>query len=463
MNLCIVKHRKMMQIHWRTFGLYGIVVILLLMACQKSTVEPQKEEDSKTLYLSPTYVQLNEQGEAKKITVFSPQQWELELSDDWIMATPQKGGDWASVEISAKANEGFEAREGKIRFKSGKQVVELVVTQRAHMFASVDKHVHEFMEMYQIPSASLAITYKERLVYLKAYGIADKQRNEPATDKSVYRTASISKVITLTAALKLVEEGLLRTNEKVFGPNSVLGYDLSSTFADPRVLDMTVEHLMQHTAGWKEAPGNANADIPVYIRQVLSQVPLGYAPGTTHYYSNFGYLLLGKVIEKRADMDYETYVKTKLLAPIGIHDMHIGGNTPADRKPNEVTYYQEGIRVEYVNVWQSFSNGGWVASAKSLAKFLVHIDRNPDKYADLLPPGLMLPYLIGWGSWTHDGGCPGTATRASHLNDDINFALLFNAGVPFEHLKMGEILLKQQEWPATLDLFDAHFPQTSTP
>src|SRR5690606_5188289 len=127
--------------------------------------------------------------------------------------------------------------------------------------------------------------------------------------------------------------------------------------------------------------------------------------------------------------------------------------TPADRKENEVYYFQDSKRVEYVNVWQSEACGGWIASAESLARFLVHVDRINHRYSDILPQELVAPYLLGWGSWAHDGGCPGTAARASRLNDDINYVLLFNAGVPFDRLTTHEVLVKQAEWP-DWDLFE---------
>src|SRR5690606_6837960 len=104
----------------------------------------------------------------------------------------------------------------------------------------------------------------------------------------------------------------------------ILGFDFTETYADPRVQDITVHQLLRHEGGWTEVFGDWGADIPIYVNQVLTRTTLGYAPGTSYYYSNFGYLILGKIIEKISGETYADYVKSKILAPMGITDMHIG-------------------------------------------------------------------------------------------------------------------------------------------
>ena len=67
--------------------------------------------------------------------------------------------------------------------------------------------------------------------------------------------------------------------------------------------------------------------------------PLDFAPGERYAYSNYGYCLPGRVIEKRSGQPYEKYVKTNVLAPIGVAAMRIGATHLSDRRPNEVRYY----------------------------------------------------------------------------------------------------------------------------
>lgn len=413
--------------------------------CNSQTT-PEVEE-MQSLRLNPPYLELPNNGEGESVTVFSSQPWELMAKDDWIKASRNTGENLETVIISATVNESLSDREGRATFKSGNREIHLYVTQKAPVFSTIERNVRDFMALHNIPSASIAITYKEKLVYSNAFGMADVEQQVPATTSSVYRIASISKVITLATILKMVDEGKLTVDQKVFGPNGILGFDFTETYADPRVYDITVHQLLRHEGGWTEVFGDWGADIPIYVNQVLTRSPLGYTPGTSYYYSNFGYLILGKIIEKISGERYEDYVKSKILAPMGITDMHIGRNRPAERKDNEVFYYQDGKRVEYTPVWQYEAGGGWVASAESLMKFLVRVDRNHHHYPDIIPVELMAPYLLGWGVWYHDGGLVGTCTRAGRLNDDINFAILFNTSVPFDRLTIGEVILNQSEWP----------------
>ena len=102
------------------------------------------------------------------------------------------------------------------------------------------------------------------------------------------------------------------------------------------------------------------------------------------------YVFLGEVIKRKSGMEYEDYVKYKILAPMGIYDMHIGHSLEQDKFENEVTYYEQkgSMQVrsydgENVRVPKSYGGnyiellgpaGGWVASAAELAKFITHID-----------------------------------------------------------------------------------------
>lgn len=114
--------------------------------------------------------------------------------------------------------------------------------------AIVDNAVTAFMEKYHVPGLSLAITKDEKLVYVKAYGKADKESNEDVTTESLFRIASISKSITGIAFMKLVEEGRLSLDDKVFGTGALLGTQYGQ-HAYPANLTNIIRHLLNHTAG----------------------------------------------------------------------------------------------------------------------------------------------------------------------------------------------------------------------
>jgi CubicO group peptidase (beta-lactamase class C family) len=72
--------------------------------------------------------------------------------------------------------------------------------------------------------------------------------------------------------------------------------------------------------------------------------PLDFDPGSRHAYSNFGYCLLGRVIERVSGNAYDSYVQQDVLGPLGIHRMRLGKTTPSERAADEVAYYGEGER-----------------------------------------------------------------------------------------------------------------------
>ena len=75
------------------------------------------------------------------------------------------------------------------------------------------------------------------------------------------------------------------------------------------------------------------------ITWTLKHMPLAVPPGTSFAYSNFGYCILGRVIEKLAGQTYEQFIKENILKRCEIVDMQIAGNTLTDRAINEVKYY----------------------------------------------------------------------------------------------------------------------------
>src|SRR5207247_957030 len=116
---------------------------------------------------------------------------------------------------------------------------------------------------------------------------------------------------------------------------------------------------LQHTGGWDGAKSfdpmfrplliarSVGVEPPAgpeaVIRYMLGQ-PLDFDPGQRYAYSNFGYCLLGRVIEKASGRGYEDYVRQEVLAPLGIQSMRLGKTLPEGRLPGEVTYYDQKKR-----------------------------------------------------------------------------------------------------------------------
>ena len=199
----------------------------------------------------------------------------------------------------------------------------------------------------------MAIAKDGKLVMARGYGLADIDQEEPVQADTLFRIASISKPITAVAILQLVERGDLALDDQVF---SILDeFEAPSGAAmDPRLEQITVRHLLQHSGGWDPEKSYDAMAIPWRIEQelgVLTPVscrdvitfmlgqPLDLDPGTEYAYSNFGYCLLGRIIEEKTGLSYEDYVKQQVLEPMGITRMRIGGTLPEQRAEGEVIYY----------------------------------------------------------------------------------------------------------------------------
>jgi len=370
--------------------------------------------------------------------------------------------------------------------------------------ASVDSIITDFLTRKKIMGASVAITRDSKLIYAKGFGWADEEKGIRVEPKHVFRIASVSKLITAVTVMKLIEEGRIGINDQVFGRNGILNDSIYLNYKDKRIEKITVLNLLNHTPGWnnrKEDPlfesmsiarkmnVKAPADIETIIRYYLQQ-DLSYDPGTKYCYSNFGYAVLGKVIEKVTGMDYEDYVQFAILHPLGIYDMHIGKSSPEARSRNEVSYYVLGKDSRCYSVdgkgelgSQNYGGnniellgaaGGWVASAPELIKFIVAVDGFPEKpdilsdeSIDLMTKaGRRTKKLIGWrgadgyGTWWRTGTLTGTSALIIRSRNGINWVVLMNTSTKRKsgiHNEMSKTMFNAvksvKQWPE-YDLFN---------
>ncbi|MGN8037891.1 serine hydrolase domain-containing protein [Chitinophaga sp. 22321] len=355
-------------------------------------------------------------------------------------------------------------------------------TAAAQTLPPVDSAVHAFMTQYHVPGMSIAVTHHGKLVYARGYGYADTLQQTPVTVNSLFRIASVSKPITATAILKLVEAKKLSLDDTVFGKNGVLGTTYGQPPYPENLRKITIRQLLQHTAGgWTNNGTDPMFSHPqmtasALISWTITHQPLENTPGAVYAYSNFGYCVLGRVIEKVSGMSYEAYVKKAVLQPCNITNMQIGGNTLAQRKSNEVIYYgQHGEQPYIYNISRMDAHGGWIASAKDLANLLIHVDGFPAP-ADILTnvsvtamttgstanPG----YALGWAvnpyhNWWHSGSLPGTASEIIRSHHGFTWVMLCNTRTDNSFFNDLDGLLwkavndPKTPWPNT-DLLTAH-------
>lgn len=370
-----------------------------------------------------------------------------------------------------------------------------------------------------VPGGALAVVKDRRLVFAKGYGWADREKQIPATPTSLFRIASISKPITAVGVLKLVEEGRLSLEAKAFDIVRAEPLLKDGAKMDPRLARITVRQLLDHTAGWDrnksfdpmfratriaEATGTATLAKPAAVIRYMLGKPLDFDPGQRYAYSNFGYCVLGRIIEVISGQPYEKFMQRHVLAPAGIRRMRIGATLDGRQSKNEVRYYTKdekltdnifpdgprrvtwpygGFHLEAMD-----AHGGWIASALDLARFAAALD--DPKASPLLKPEtihtMYTPpeppawrddagkladafYAGGWmvrphaasgrANYWHSGSLPGTATLLVRRWDGLSWAVLFNQRSEDAKLPDGAIdpamhraAAAVKEWPAH-DLF----------
>jgi len=366
----------------------------------------------------------------------------------------------------------------------------------------IAKEANDFLQQWNLAGMTMSIVKDGKLVFAHGYGYSDVEAKMPVNPGNLFRIASVSKLITATAIMKLVEKKKISLDSKVFGPNAILKDPVFKSVVDKRIYKITVRHLLAHAGGWSLAYGdpafnslvvlektgeNGAATMDSYYRFVASR-RLHFDPGTRSSYSNMGYMFLGKVIEAASGKKYEDFVIDDVLKPQGILDMHIGRSYLADRRPNEVKYYEAedspmipsfdgsgrmvpkpygGNPIELLS-----SAGGWISSSVELAKLMTLIDgfrSVPDMISNNLISQMVVNKdfkgPLGWkvvkdnGDWIRTGSMAGTSAIMKRQSNGFCWVIIINSSswkgprLPaYVNYMMGKIEKKITSWPKN-DLF----------
>jgi CubicO group peptidase (beta-lactamase class C family) len=312
--------------------------------------------------------------------------------------------------------------------------------------AALRDNAEAFRKAHSLPGLSVAIAQDGELVYEQGFGMADEAAREPITPRSLFRIASVSKPITSVTIFDLIEKGSLKLDDLVFGPQGILGEAYGGPPYKKYVGEIRLHHLLTHTGGGWTNDGtdpmfqHSRMNHQQLITWAIANVPLTHPPGEHFAYSNFGYCVLGRVIEKVSRRPYEAHVREAILSRCGVTDMRIGGNTLAERVPGEVVYYDPSESPYSMNVRRMDSHGGWLATASDLVRFATHVDGFPS-VPDILKEDSIREmttattasagYAKGWAvnpshNWWHTGSLPGTATVMVRTNSRFCWAALTN-------------------------------------
>jgi CubicO group peptidase (beta-lactamase class C family) len=318
-----------------------------------------------------------------------------------------------------------------------------------------------YLVTHQFEAGTIALMYNSLLVFREGYGWRDTNFTQVIHPDNLFRLASVSKMLTASAITKLMDQGVISNGTLIY---SYLGIPpWGGTLGDSRITNITVFELLNHSGGWDrdtspvgdppfdtiEISEQMGLNYPAAPTNVISWMfskPLDFAPGTDTNYSNFGYQILGRVIEKASGMPYIDYIQNVLLNPailnnpIGFTNIIQSRSRPVDLAPWEIWYadlptlyqsavdYPTNLQVRWANgggYYESFDSfGGLSASAIGLCNYLLNYWEGGDQRY----PG----EYYGW-DYIFYGSLPATTTvlhqdisQSPTSTNGIEYALLFN-------------------------------------
>ncbi len=292
------------------------------------------------------------------------------------------------------------------------------------------------------PGFQFAVARLGTLVDAISLGWADEATKTPVNDATLFALASCSKPLTAMALMTLVDENKVSLDTKVFPFLELSGA------RDPRLADVTVGELLNHSAGFPHDIAATSGD-PMEVARRATTVMLRFAPGTQQEYSNAGFNIAGAVVEKASGEDYHAYVQEHVFAPAGVTDAAwLDRGRPISA---EATRYDEAGQpvVDTRHVGALTPAGGWVLSATDMVKILSaynagKIVSQASVAAMLAPPQPPLQarkdgsaFGLGWDVvaresggiyYGKNGGLDGAHTWIEHRPDGVVVAVFYNGG-----------------------------------
>ena len=224
-------------------------------------------------------------------------------------------------------------------------------------------------------SGAVLVARDGRTLFEGAYGLADRERGIPNTPLTQFRVGSMNKMLTAVAALQLVQAGTLRLD-------SPLGTYLPDYPNADVASKVTPHHLLTHTGGTGDIFGPAFTANRTELRttgdylRLYGTRDLQFAPGAKHVYSNYGFMLLGALVERVSGTSYYDHIAARVLAPAG---MTATGSAPEDSLVPErsVGYMRQASGALVSNAptlpYRGTPAGGGYSTVGDLARFAVAV------------------------------------------------------------------------------------------
>lgn len=220
-------------------------------------------------------------------------------------------------------------------------------------------------------SGVVLVADRGSVVYERAVGEANREWHVPNTPTTRFRIASATKQFTAALVLRLVEDGKLRLDARVS--------DYLPDYPRPQGARVTLRHLLTHTAGLPEyarLPGFYEREAPrahttAELLALFDSLPLAFEPGAKWSYSNADYVVLGAIVERVTGERYADALRTRLLAPLGLHDTGYDDAEPlVERRAAGYMRTPTGIvNAPYIDASTVFAAGMLYSTARDLLRW----------------------------------------------------------------------------------------------
>ncbi len=289
-------------------------------------------------------------------------------------------------------------------------------------------------------NGAMLVMQKGKVMYKKAFGLADREWNIANTVETKFRIGSVTKQFTAACILQLAEQGKLSLDDKL--TKYVPDY--------PKGDSITIHMLLNHTSGitnytnlaefWPKAVLPLSTDSMIAL---FKNRPLDFSPGTKWNYSNSGFFLLGVIVEKASGKTFSAYLNENIIAKIGLT------NTSMDRLDSVLAFRAKGYDKNQQGVWSHamyismegpYSAGAIVSTVDDLYRWTKALHNNKILSAASTQK-MMTPYLNKYGYGigidslkthkrvSHNGGIPGFVTNLSYYPaDDVCVVVVSNNG-----------------------------------
>ena len=173
------------------------------------------------------------------------------------------------------------------------------------------------MAYQELPGMSVGIVYDQELIWAKGFGFSNREEKKPATTKTLYRIASITKLFTSTAIMQLRDQGKLHLDDPV--KKHLPWFKIKSSHTDAP--EITIRHLLTHTSGLpREAAFPYWNDFQFPTReQIIEKLPVqeaAYGPEAIWKYSNLALTLAGEIVAAVSGEPYPDYIQKHILGPL---------------------------------------------------------------------------------------------------------------------------------------------------